>query len=109
MAKKRDTYKYYFKVGNKIVYGGISQDLERREQEHLQKWPKGHIVQVGRRTTEEAAKKWERDMIRESRVKSPLVSGSRKPIEYKKAARKEASRKTTDWKGTHHKKSTLRD
>lgn len=109
MTKSRDTYKYYFKVGNKIVYGGITNDLERREQGHKYQWPKGHIVKVGHRTTREAAKKWERDMIRESRVKSPLVSGSRKPIEYKKAARKESSRKTTDWKGTHHKKSTLRD
>lgn len=59
MAKKRDTYKYQFKVGNKIVHGGITNDLERREQEHQQKWPKGHIAQVGRQTTEEAAKRWE--------------------------------------------------
>jgi len=61
MAKKRDTYKYYFKVGNKIVHGGQTQDLEQREQQHLRKWPKGHMVQVGRRTTEEAARKWEQD------------------------------------------------
>ncbi|HPG01367.1 MAG TPA: GIY-YIG nuclease family protein [Kiritimatiellia bacterium] len=56
---ERDTYKYVFKVGNKIVHGGITEDLERREQEHQQKWRKGHIVQVGRRTTEEAARAWE--------------------------------------------------
>ncbi len=61
MAKKRDTYKYQFKVGNKIVHGGITNDLERREQEHQQNHPKGHIKQVGRRTTEEAARKWEKD------------------------------------------------
>lgn len=61
MAKKRDTYKYHFKVGNKIVHGGKSKDLEQREQQHRRKWPKGHIVQVGRRTTEEAARKWEQD------------------------------------------------
>ena len=61
MAKTRDTYRYYFKVGNKIVRGGITADLERREKEHQQKWPKGHIFKVGRRTTEEAARKWERD------------------------------------------------
>jgi predicted GIY-YIG superfamily endonuclease len=61
MAKLRDTYKYHFKVGNKIVHGGITDDLERREQEHQQRWPKGHIVQVGRRTTEEAAREWEKD------------------------------------------------
>jgi len=61
MRKKRDTYKYYFKVGNKIVHGGITTDLERREQEHQEKWPKGHILQVGRRTTEEAGREWEKD------------------------------------------------
>ncbi len=30
-AKKRDTYKYEFKRGNKILHGGITNDLERRE------------------------------------------------------------------------------
>ena len=52
---KRDTCKYYFKLGNKIVHGGITDDLERREQEHQQKCPKGHIFQVGYCTTEEDA------------------------------------------------------
>ena len=59
-TKVRSTYKYQFKVGNKIVHGGITEDLERREQEHKQTWPKGHIKQVGRRTTVEAARTWER-------------------------------------------------
>jgi len=56
---KRDTYKYHFKVGNKIVHSGITDNVERREQEHNQKWPTGHIIQVGHRTTEEAAREWE--------------------------------------------------
>lgn len=56
----RDTYKYLFKVGNKIVHGGKTNDLERREQEHKENWKKGHILQVGRRTTEEAAREWEK-------------------------------------------------
>ena len=59
MAKPRKTYKYQFKVGNKIVRGGITNDLERREAEHQTQWPKGHIKQVGRRTTEDAAREWE--------------------------------------------------
>jgi predicted GIY-YIG superfamily endonuclease len=46
MGKKRDTFKYHFKIGNKIVHSGITNDLERREQEHQQKWPGGHIKQV---------------------------------------------------------------
>ncbi len=60
MKKPRDTYKYQFKVGRKVVHGGITDDLERREQEHQQKWTNGHIAQVGRRTTLDAALEWER-------------------------------------------------
>ncbi len=60
MTAPRDTYKYHFKVGNKIVHGGKTDDLERREAEHQQKWPKGHITQVGRKTTDEAALTWEK-------------------------------------------------
>lgn len=59
MAKPRDTFKYQFKVGNKLVHCGVTSDLGRREKEHQQKWPGGHIKQVGRRTTEEAARDWE--------------------------------------------------
>lgn len=59
MAKSRDTYKYHFKVGNRVFHSGITENLERREEEHQQKWPSGHIKQVGRRTTEEAAREWE--------------------------------------------------
>ena len=61
MSKPRDTYKYVYKVGHKIVHGGITIDLDRREEEHQQKWSNGHIKQVGRRTTEEAARKWEEE------------------------------------------------
>lgn len=68
----RDTYKYYFKVGNLIVHGGITNDLTRREIEHNNSgkwtfhngkriyWSNGHIVQVGYITTREAALEWER-------------------------------------------------
>jgi len=56
----RNWYKYDFKLGNKIRHSGItSRDLEVREKEHQQRWPSGHIVQVGRATTEEAARQWE--------------------------------------------------
>ena len=61
MTNPRDTYKYEFKDGRKLVHKGITNDLERREAEHQQKWPKGHIRQVGRRTTEEAARAWEKE------------------------------------------------
>ena len=61
MPKDRDTFKYQFKEGNKIVHRGITNDLDRREQEHQEKTPSGHITQVGQRTTREAAEKWERE------------------------------------------------
>lgn len=59
MARKRGTYKYHYKIGRKIRHSGITGDLERREQEHQRKWLGGHIIQVGRRTTKEAAEAWE--------------------------------------------------
>ena len=63
MATKRDTFKYHFKVGNKIVHRGITKDLERRESEHQNKrgGRTGHISQVGNRTTREAGLQWERN------------------------------------------------
>lgn len=61
MAGKRDTYKYYFKIGGRIVWRGITDDLDRREGEHQRKpgWSGGHILQVGNITTEDAAREWE--------------------------------------------------
>ncbi len=59
MERTRNTFKYHFKIGNKIVHSGITNDLDRRELEHKQEWPEGHIKQVGNRTTEDAARKWE--------------------------------------------------
>ena len=61
MVALRNTYKYHFKVGNKIVHTGITYDLARREQEHQQHrgWGKGHIKQVGNATCRDAAIVWE--------------------------------------------------
>ena len=62
MPTDRDTYKYHFKVGNRIVHTGITNDIDRREGEHKNEpqWDTGHIVQVGVRTTREASLEWER-------------------------------------------------
>ena len=59
--KKRDTYKYNFKVKNKIVHTGITNNIERREQEHQRNWTNGHISQVGNKTTHDAALDWEKE------------------------------------------------
>ncbi len=61
MSNAKDTYKYQIKVGNKIVHGGITGDLKRREQEHQLEWPKSHIFQVGNITTDKAAREWEKE------------------------------------------------
>lgn len=42
--KGKKIYEYHFKVGDIIVYEGWTEDLKRREQEHQQKYPEGHIV-----------------------------------------------------------------
>jgi len=55
----RNTYKYDFKIAQKIVHSGITNDLDRREIQHQERWPTGHIVQVGRATTRDAAENWE--------------------------------------------------
>ena len=60
MGKPRPYKKYDVIVDGKIVHSGITTDLERREQEHKQKWPKGHIKQVGGSVTEESARDWEK-------------------------------------------------
>ncbi len=60
MGNQRDTFKYHFKVGNKIVHRGVTNDLDRRENEHKVRWPKGQIIQVGKKTTRESAFAWER-------------------------------------------------
>ena len=57
----RDTYKYHLKDGKRIVHRGITNDLNRREQEHHNEYPESKIRQVGRRTTREAALEWERN------------------------------------------------
>jgi len=60
MAEERDTYKYHVKIGKKIVYRGITKDLERRGAQHKARRPNSHIVQIGQRATRKRALDWER-------------------------------------------------
>ena len=75
MTKPRNTYKYQFKVGNKIVYVGTTSNLKHRERDHKRNWPEGHIVRIGHKTTEDAARKWEEKHVRV--VKSARYSHSK--------------------------------
>ena len=61
VSPRYNTYKYQFRVGRKIVRGGITKNLERQEKKLQQDHPKGHIKQVGRMTTEKAARKWKKE------------------------------------------------
>ncbi len=64
----RDTYKYHFKQGHRIVHTGITNDLERRETEHKKDFgDDGHIVKVGYATTKAAALEWEREQAAKGR------------------------------------------
>ena len=76
-ALSRDTYKYHFKLGNRIVHTGVTNDLARREEEHRRvSGIDGHIEQVGRRTTRAAALEWERwQREREKPTSSPWQNG----------------------------------
>ena len=58
---ERDTYKYQLKRGHRTVHRGVTYDLERREAEHQQDYPGSRIQQMGRRTTRDAALKWEHE------------------------------------------------
>ena len=83
MATSRTTYKYHYKLGNRIVHTGITKDLDRREAEHRRHegwerehrrhegWERGHITQVGVRTTPEAAREWEEDQRRQGKPTGP--------------------------------------
>ena len=66
MPTSRTAYRYHFKLGNRIVHTGITSDIDRREAEHQQTpgWEKGHIFQVGHRTTRAAALEWEKQQKR---------------------------------------------
>ena len=57
----KDTFKYHLKKGNRVVFRGITYNLERRQSGHQAQYPGTQIKQVGRRTTRAAALRWERE------------------------------------------------
>lgn len=57
----RDTHKYRLWHKGKVVHKGITNDLERRENEHQDKWPGSRIEPIGPKVTRRAALDWERD------------------------------------------------
>jgi len=60
VSEPRDTYRYIYVHKGRRQHGGITNDLDRREQEHRARWRGGTIHQVGRRVTRRSALAWER-------------------------------------------------
>ena len=64
MAKKRDTVTYELKQGNKVVYVGTTNDLERREQQHREDGKKfSSMKATSRRMTEDGARRKETERL----------------------------------------------
>ena len=77
MGAPRDTYKYQFKRGNRVLHMGITNDLERREQEHQRNInPAGHIKQVGRRVARDSALAWESEQRKKGKYRSLIGDAS---------------------------------
>ena len=58
---EKETYKYHVMVGHKVVDRGITSELWLRELHLQEKWFGCRLKQIGRRTTREAALRWERE------------------------------------------------
>lgn len=60
----RDTYRYNLRNGNRIVYKGITNDLERRTAEHqADGMDFTRVEKVGLAVTRDTAEAWEADSI----------------------------------------------
>ena len=57
----RDTQRYHYVQDRKVVHRGITNDPERREQEHRQNYGDGWLKPIGPKVTRDSALKWERD------------------------------------------------
>ena len=69
MPTDRTVYRYYFKVGRKIVHIGITGDIDIERYELQQKHNgKGRITQIGFRTTYEDARAWEAEELKKHKI-----------------------------------------
>ena len=64
----RDSYNYELKQGNRVVYRGQTNDLERRESEHLRDGKKfTHMKKIGKAKTHSGALKTEKESLKKYR------------------------------------------
>ncbi len=59
MPNNANWYGYHYYVKGELKHAGITQDYQRREQEHQQRWPGGSLRVLIGPTTEAAARAWE--------------------------------------------------
>ncbi|MBQ9439986.1 MAG: GIY-YIG nuclease family protein [Paludibacteraceae bacterium] len=60
---KRNMTRYELRDGNKVVYVGITNDPERRSQEHSVDKDFTRLVPIGPKVSPETAERWEEDRI----------------------------------------------
>jgi len=66
--KNRNYHRYNLKQGHKVVYKGITNNPERREEQHKDEGKRFTKMQVvGPSVTKDAAEKWEEDSLAQFR------------------------------------------
>lgn len=64
MTKRRNYHRYELKRGNEILYIGITNDPEDREEEHRAEGKRfGHMRTVGPAVTKDTAEEWEEERL----------------------------------------------
>ncbi len=63
MGSIRDTYKYELRDQNRVVYIGITNDPDRREEDRAEGKRFSHMWLIGNRTTQAAAERWEEERL----------------------------------------------
>ena len=63
MGSIRDTYKYELRDQNRVVYIGITNDPDRREDARAEGKRFSHMWLIGNRTTQAAAERWEEERL----------------------------------------------
>ena len=69
MPITKNIFRYYFKLGNKIVCAGVTHDPYQRAITHLNQpgWNKGHMVEVGLPVEYDDAVEWLREQKKKGR------------------------------------------
>ena len=57
-VEQPDSYTYELKVGGEVVLSGVTNDLDRRQDEHRVRWPDGRVELVDGPMTRPEALKW---------------------------------------------------